>query len=292
MKTFNASRTDFEPYGLTCEQWETKVMPRFDRHNEIELNYFPEGGITYFFQNRHITLPPHRIILFWGLMPHRIISFDVNTIYYVCTIPLSLFLRWGLPKPFTDRLFKGDVLIDKEYERYIHYDSLLMENWHNDLSNKSTNHQTVILEMQSRIKRLSTHFTTESSFNPILIKEDSNLIEQMVQYIACNYHRDIHLADIGKAMGLHPDYANTLFKKNFGHTLNSHILLERITQAQRMLLTTSMPVVQIAYDCGFNSVSCFNRAFLQLSGCTPREYRKREQYNINQLNVTSPSKIY
>lgn len=161
--------------------------------------------------------------------------------------------------------------MDKEYERYAHYDSLLMKNWHNDLSNKTDNRQTVIIEMQSRMQRLSTHFTTESSLVPTLIKEKTNLIEQIVQYIAYNYHRNIHLADIGRAVGLHPDHANVLFKRAFGHTLNSHILLERISQAQRMLLSTSIPIVQIAYDCGFNSVSCFNRAFLQLSRCTPRE---------------------
>ena len=249
-------------------------MPRFDRHNEIELNYFPEGGITYFLQDRHVTIPPRRIALFWGLVPHRIVHFDVPSEYYVCTIPLSIFLNWGLPESFTARLFKGEVLMDEEYERYADYDRLLMENWYTDLSSSSANQQTVLLEMQCRLQRLSAHVSTETTTNLALPAGETNLIEQMALYIARNYHRTIHLADIGKAVGLHPDYANALFKKAFGHTLNTHLTIELITQAQRMLLTTDTPIVEIAYTCGFNSVSCFNTAFLKSNGCTPRDYRK------------------
>ena len=275
MKTFNASRKEFEPYGVTCEQWQTDIMPRFDRHNEIELNYFPEGGITYFLQNRHVTIPPRRIALFWGLVPHRIVHFDVPSAYYVCTIPLSVFLNWGLPEGFTARLFKGEVLMDEEYERYADYDRLLMENWYTDLLSPSANQQTVLLEMQCRLLRLSAHVSAETTTDLALPAGETNLIEQMTLYIASNYHRTVRLADIGKAVGLHPDYANALFKKAFGHTLNTHLTTERITQAQRLLLTTDTPIVEIAYTCGFNSISCFNTAFLKFNGCTPRDYRKK-----------------
>lgn len=274
IKTFNAFRADFAPYGLTCEQWHTNVMPRFDRHNEIELNYFPEGGVTYFLQNRRVTIPPRRIVLFWGLIPHRIVHFDAPSLYYVCTIPLSLFLAWGLPQTFSSRILKGEILMDGDYERYADYDRLLMENWHTDLQDTTANAHTTMLEMQSRLMRMSSHAITESVTTSSMLVGETNLIEEMALYIAKNYHRNIKLADIGHAVGLHPDYANALFKKAFGHTLNAHLAIERITQAQRLLLTTTTPIVQIAYACGFNSISCFNSAFLKFNGCTPRDYRK------------------
>ena len=165
--------------------------------------------------------------------------------------------------------------MDEEHERYSCYDRLLMENWYTDLSSSSANQQTVLLEMQCRLQRLSAHVSAETSTTPTLPARETNLIEQMTLYIARNYHRTIRLADIGKAVGLHPDYANALFKKAFGHTLNTHLTIERITQAQRLLLTTETPIVQIAYTCGFNSISCFNTAFLKFNGCTPRDYRKK-----------------
>jgi AraC-like DNA-binding protein len=39
-------------------------------------------------------------------------------------------------------------------------------------------------------------------------------------------------------------------------------------------VTTNERVVSIAHDSGFDSLSRFNRAFKQLAGMTPREYRK------------------
>ena len=271
LKTFNSDRTELKPYGLTCEQWRTDIMPRYDRHNEIELNYFPEGGVTYFLQDRRVTVPPRCLTLFWGLVPHRIVHYDVPSQYYVCTIPLSVFLGWGLPEAFTTRVFKGEMLMDKEHERYAHYDCLLMENWYSDLLSPN-NQSLVLMEMQSRLQRMSYHASVEPM--PTLQSGESNLIERMTLFIAQNYHLSIRLSDIGKSVGLHPDYANTLFKKAFGHTLNTHLIMERVTQAQRLLLTTATPIVQIAYECGFNSISCFNSAFLKYNGCTPRDYRK------------------
>ena len=52
LKTFDEKRDEFKPYGLTCEIWRPQLMPKIDRHNEIELNYIPEGGITYFFPRK------------------------------------------------------------------------------------------------------------------------------------------------------------------------------------------------------------------------------------------------
>ena len=46
LKTFDEKRDEFKPYGLTCEIWRPQLMPKIDRHNEIELNYIPEGDIT------------------------------------------------------------------------------------------------------------------------------------------------------------------------------------------------------------------------------------------------------
>jgi len=54
-------------------------------------------------------------------------------------------------------------------------------------------------------------------------------------YIARNYKESIKNEDIGKAVGLHPDYANTIFKKSFGMTLNQYVNLQRILHVQRQL---------------------------------------------------------
>ena len=110
MNIFDETRKEFTPYGLTCELWQPNQMSKPDRHNEIEINYLPEGEITYIFKDSEITIPSRKLSLFWGATPHQIIKHNNSTPYYVCTIPTSLFLEWKLPSTFVAEIFEGKVL--------------------------------------------------------------------------------------------------------------------------------------------------------------------------------------
>ena len=86
---FDKYRQEFEPYGFTCEMWMPEIMHKEDKHNEIEINYLPQGSITYWQRNRKITILNKRLLLFWGMIPHKIIHYEQLDKYYVCTIPLA-----------------------------------------------------------------------------------------------------------------------------------------------------------------------------------------------------------
>lgn len=92
-----------------------------------------------------------------------------------------------------------------------------------------------------------------------------------------NYDRPIKISDIGRTVGLHPDYANAIFKKAFGCTLSRYVAEERIGHVKRKLILTDMSITQIAFDCGFNSISRFNSTFLDICGQTPRHYREQNK---------------
>lgn len=267
-------RHTFEPYGISCTKFPPGTMPCLDRHNEIEIVYALGGSITYFFQDRTVVVPPHCLVVFWGMFPHRIIGVNGVSAFYLATIPLSLFLSMGLPEAFLNQLFKGEMLMDEDSTHYADYDKLLLDNWREDLAGEQSDLRAMLLEMQGRLIRMSAHVLSGTMLGLSMPAGEVGLVEQMTLYIAANCHHPIKVADVGRAVGLHPDYANTLFKRAIGHTLSYHLMLERITLAQRKLLTTSDSIVQIAESCGFNSLSCFNSAFLKFNDCTPREYRK------------------
>ena len=272
---FDESREEFKPYGLTCEVWTPSLMRKPDRHNEIEINYFIEGSMTYLIQGKAVSIPAKRMVLFWGLMPHQIIHYEGNAPYYVCTIPLSEFLSWKLSPPFVDSILKGEVLMEGSSSSSSH-DEHLLNNWFRDLRQADL-FEVALLEMQARISRLAISYIPKMEFPQASIpsKEVSQVVNIAV-YIAQHYSTNIKASDIGKAVGLHPDYANAIFKKAFGYTLRDCINEERIAHAQRKLITTDQSITEIAFDCGFNSISRFNAAFLKISKCTPREFRKRK----------------
>lgn len=60
--------------------------------------------------------------------------------------------------------------------------------------------------------------------------------------------------------------------QNFNQLINSH----RIDSAKELLAcpgNKGRPILSVAFDCGFNSLGPFNRAFKSQVGMTPREYR-------------------
>ncbi len=147
LKTFNNKRGEFKPYGLTCELWTPGLMRKPDQHNEIELNFFPDGAITYLVQDKKITIPARKLAIFWALVPHQIVQFEDTAPYFVCTIPFSQFLEWKLPDLFVDRILKGEVLVENS-ENFTSYDEFLLTNWYSDLNKKETS-ELVLLEIRA-----------------------------------------------------------------------------------------------------------------------------------------------
>ena len=253
-------------------------MPRPDRHNEIEINLLTRGSITYLINDRKVKVPAKRLVVFWALVPHHIIHFDNNAPYYVCTIPFAQFMNWQLPSSFIDHVLNGDVVNESTNKDY-QYDKYLMEIWLQDISAGDLKHIDVsAMEIRTRLHRFSLNSMPvewdeykegDHEFSMI------DLVEKMIIFIARNYMQPIKNEDIGKAVGLHPDYANTIFKKSFGMTLNQYLLQQRLLHVQRQLSVSNESITEIAYEAGFNSLSRFNAAFRKKCNCSPREYRKR-----------------
>ena len=154
-KIFDSNRPEFKPYGLTVEKWTPKVMPRPDRHNEIEINLLTGGSITYLINDRKIKVASKRLAVFWALVPHQIIHFDNDAPYYVCTIPFTQFMDWQLPASFVDHVLKGDVVTDTSSNDY-QYDKYLMENWIRDISTQDIKHIDVSkMGIRTRLHRLA-----------------------------------------------------------------------------------------------------------------------------------------
>ena len=53
-----------------------------------------------------------------------------------------------------------------------------------------------------------------------------------------------------------------------------YVIRSRVRAAQALLASTDMRITQIAMDCGFGSLSSFNRAFMKVAGRTPRQERR------------------
>jgi AraC-like DNA-binding protein len=282
MVSFDPNRPDFAPYGLTCVRWNPAPMRRPDHHNEVELNFLGTGWLTYLLGGRKVRFEAGRLHAFWAAIPHQIIDFGDETEYFVATIPLPWFLQCRLPENLVRPLLQGQALSEPNAHRAV-ADTELFTHWESDLKRDHTElRKAVLLEMEARLLRLALNVPPlpvhgARKRHAPLSDAGLNKVEQMACLIAQRYTEKLTVDEIGKAVRLHPNYAMNLFQKTFGTTLIEYLTQHRVSHAQRLLATSDMKVVDVAFSSGFTSISRFNDAFRRACGCSPREYRREHQ---------------
>ena len=82
------------------------------------------------------------------------------------------------------------------------------------------------------------------------------------------------LAEVAKLAGMTEVSFSRFFKNRSGKTFIDSLNDIRLGHASRMLIDTTHSISEIAYNCGFNNISNFNRIFKKKKGCTPKEFKE------------------
>jgi AraC family transcriptional regulator, melibiose operon regulatory protein len=253
-------------------------MHRSDRHNEIELNYLTSGSLRYLLGGRKVEVRANQLTAFWACVPHQVLSFSGLTEYFVMTIPLAWLLQWRLPESVSQSLLHGRVILEED-EGVSRDDQARFELWTGDLAGASDERiRACALEVEARLRRLSVSSKTaplrvDRRAGAVVPVQDLGCAEEMASYIALHFSEPLSASKIARHVGLHPNYAMTLFRETFGTTLISWITQYRLSHAQRLLLISDAPVAEVAASSGFGSLSRFHQSFKEGVGCTPREFR-------------------
>lgn len=104
-------------------------------------------------------------------------------------------------------------------------------------------------------------------------KHLSRRITQICDYIDEHYGSMIYLNDIANVACMSEGAVSRFFKQQTGKNISNYIIEVRISMAARQLIDTNKNISEICYDCGFTSISNFNRQFKRLKGKNPRDFR-------------------
>ncbi len=124
-------------------------------------------------------------------------------------------------------------------------------------------------------------FLTKSSeylYKERLSQSQCNLpIEKLRNYVRENYSKEISLPDVASYMNMSKTTFHRFVKKETGMTWVNYLNNVRIGYAAQMLLLSDDPIVNIGYDCGFNTSNYFIEVFKKVKGMTPGEYRESKK---------------
>lgn len=121
------------------------------------------------------------------------------------------------------------------------------------------------------------------NFNSEKFYYNSRRIEKVFDYMNNNYNKPITLSEVAGVANMPEASFSRFIKKRTGKTFVESLNEIRLSHASRMLIDTSNTVAEIAYKCGFNNISNFNRVFKRKKSCIPREFR--ESYAGNRVFI-------
>lgn len=145
-----------------------------------------------------------------------------------------------------------------------------------------------VLELMSILNDLSISKNQRTLSDIAFINKDilsynSRRVENIMKYINKNFDSNITLRDAAKIAGMTEVAFSRFFKAKTGKTFVDTLTEVRLGNASRMLIDTTQSVYEVAYKCGFNNMSNFNRVFKKKKVCTPKEFR--ETYNSSGIRT-------
>ncbi len=105
-----------------------------------------------------------------------------------------------------------------------------------------------------------------NSLRDFYIKEAFSFIEQ-------NFQNDISVEDIATSCGLNRSYFGKIFHENMGKSPQEFLISYRMTKAAELLKLTGLSIADIGNAVGYPNQLHFSRAFKNVYGISPRQWR-------------------
>lgn len=102
-------------------------------------------------------------------------------------------------------------------------------------------------------------------------------IHEVQRYIEKHYAEPLQVSALAARFFIDPTYLSHRFRALTGYSPKQYIMLSRLSRARELLISTSLPVGEIAAETGFSDINNFIRSFKRETGVTPAQYRRPQQ---------------
>ncbi|HEY3516064.1 MAG TPA: AraC family transcriptional regulator [Gammaproteobacteria bacterium] len=114
-------------------------------------------------------------------------------------------------------------------------------------------------------------------------------IRKIAAHIESNLGRSLRSGDLAALVRLSPAHFSRTFRNTFGCSPLEYVTQRRMERAQGLMLSTDVPLAQIALDCGLADQAHFSRVFRKVVGECPRAWR-RARVNVLELRELAASR--
>ncbi len=131
--------------------------------------------------------------------------------------------------------------------------------------------RTIVLDIMLELRRMKSVLALcPARRSP----RSAERIAPALEYVAANYGTEVRVETLAHCCALGLTQFRRLFADEIGKSPKRYLTEMRVGMACAMLKESSMPVARIAAECGFATLSSFNRAFRSVTRTTPRDWRR------------------
>lgn len=124
-----------------------------------------------------------------------------------------------------------------------------------------------------RLKNGESVEISQSLQNNIIAKLEKELNKNKI-----HLRNDLTLYSLSKILETNSSYLSKIIKTHYNSSFSTLLNKHRIIEAQKMILDKNFnqyTIDAISMECGYNSKSTFNKAFKEITGLTPKEYKRQ-----------------
>lgn len=250
-------------------------------HEEIEIIYIMEGKLKVGINDQSFLLEARDILILSSGDVHCFLSQQHWGKFLIIQFGLSLFDSFFsvmTERKFIRPLFGNSKKMSSHWNQAVHE---AMEkqilSLHEEYNRKQEGYRMALkARLYDLVVILLRKIPTETYSSEEKNKQLSKLerLENIFQFVEENFQRELSLEEVAKAASFSEFHFTRFFKAATGITFGQYLSHFRITKAEWYLADTQMPVTEVAFKAGFNSVKTFNRVFKQWKDCSPTAYRR------------------
>lgn len=135
---------------------------------------------------------------------------------------------------------------------------------------------SIVMEIFEEVLSRFTNYEMPQAIPAGLKKHHLVTIEKAKQFLNENLAKNISLEELARHCCISPFHFSRIYKIFTGYSVYQYLQLLRLKQAE-MLLSTALPVADIAFRSGFNSIDYFSAAFKKQYKFSPSAFRTNQK---------------
>ena len=119
------------------------------------------------------------------------------------------------------------------------------------------------------------HFISHASYINTFGENEANRMSKVYAYVMDHFRQDIRLDEIAKELCMTPTSFSRYFTMKTNQPFSRFVISLRLQHATKMLIEDEKSIAEISWECGFKTLSHFNKQFRDSMLLTPSAYRNQ-----------------